>query len=592
VAPGWRWVAIQASEDDKAQVVELTSRARDFYVDARVWRNTQEVEFSADGRWLLVRHGDESEYMYDLATNSSLIQQTRVNLPPGTYSRTFSANGRYVLFARYVNVYQEGVDRGRTVGVLAQLDAVNDSSTRREISGFATGIGQAAFSTDGSWLAVAGDSRFPDRSKDDNAVKVFSTRDPQVRDVTLEGHEFAVGLQFSPDGRWLLTASSDMTLRGSRTQSRLWRLRTEGVVATPVLLPDVVTYLHAVQFSPDGRFLVTISGAGPTGRLWRLAEQVSLVTTLTVPKPRNNWYYRIVFSNNSDKVVISGWDDPTPLFWRPSSDRISAAGTAILNGDREIQQMHFTESGEHLVILNSGKTTTGVSGSSGSHITVVDFRRFPQYGSIYAAVDSDDEVRAVSDRLNFGLLLTSGASLRAWSVDVARMLRQAEGAVGRNLTLDEWVRSELLGSYRPTFSRYPVDAASLRALPTLVGRFRAESPRMADALADRVVAWANQLDEADVCNDVAWAFVLQRNGRAAAQAIECALRHFPLNDEYRDTRGAAFALLGRRNEAIADFTFYVDAQRDNSKQAESVARRLKWIDALRMRVDPFVNGIE
>jgi WD40 repeat protein len=63
-------------------------------------------------------------------------------------------------------------------------------------------------------------------------------------------HEGAVtSAQFSPDGRWVVTASKDYT-------ARVWDATTGRAVGEPMKHGGVV---HSAQFSPDGRRVVTTS---------------------------------------------------------------------------------------------------------------------------------------------------------------------------------------------------------------------------------------------------------------------------------------------------------------------------------------------
>jgi WD40 repeat protein len=63
--------------------------------------------------------------------------------------------------------------------------------------------------------------------------------------------------QFSPDGRWIVTASSDYT-------ARLWDGTTGQAAGEPMQHDGAVT---SAQFSPDGRRVVTTSEDN-TARLW------------------------------------------------------------------------------------------------------------------------------------------------------------------------------------------------------------------------------------------------------------------------------------------------------------------------------------
>jgi WD40 repeat protein len=76
-------------------------------------------------------------------------------------------------------------------------------------------------------------------------------------------HEAALkSAQFSPDGRWIVTASDDGT-------ARLWDAATGQPVGEPMKHEDAV---ESAQFSPDGRKIVTAS-ADNTARLWDVSTR-------------------------------------------------------------------------------------------------------------------------------------------------------------------------------------------------------------------------------------------------------------------------------------------------------------------------------
>ncbi len=593
ISSNQKWAAIQGTNSNQADVIELTPKGRRFVVPTRVW-STNEIQFSMDGHWLFVNEKGNQETLYDLQTPEPAIPLRKViELPIGSYSRTLLPNGRFVLYTRFVNLYQDPTGRQQIVGILAPVDSVNNLSLRVQIDGFATGIGSKAFSDNGNWMALAGEMNWPDRQGDDKVIRVFRLDDLRAPTLSLNQQEFVASPQISGNGRWLLSASDDVTLRDARMLARLYRIDTKIGEPKAQVLPGVTTYLHSARFSPDGRFLVTISGGGPTARLWRLSDSgATLATTLAVPKQELNWHWDIVFSRDGTKLVIANTaDNPTPYVWNLTESQIPSEGTPISNGDRAIQSMTFDANGQQITIFNKGGTAGGVSGTPGSHVTIVDLNKFPSESSSYQ-IELGDSVHEVAVRQDCGLLLCAGGSLEGKWIQVEQMIRSAESAVGRNLTLDEWVKLDVPEVYRPTFPRLGVDGKTLTALPVVVERLRRERPREARQLASNLIAWTVEHNEADVCNLVAWSMALQFDGKSALNAVSGALAYFPNIANYRDTRGVALALLGRRKEAIADFEFFVKAEATNPLLKDDLERRRKWIQTLRDGKYPFTDGIE
>ncbi len=113
-----------------------------------------------------------------------------------------------------------------------------------------------AFAPDSSLLAVAGSPRDGARPA---AIRLF---DPATGRVvrTLRGHDRAVrSLEFSPDGKTLLSAGIDGTLR-------TWDVATG---AQRAVLIDGVRNVHQARFSPDGKLIA--AGVDVEYKRWYLA---------------------------------------------------------------------------------------------------------------------------------------------------------------------------------------------------------------------------------------------------------------------------------------------------------------------------------
>jgi hypothetical protein len=106
---------------------------------------------------------------------------------------------------------------------------------------------------------------------EDQAVRVWDLRQPQVVPLVLIGHQQTVfSVTFSKDGHWLASGSADATVR-------LWDMRQPQAAPLVLLCQDCQSgsllnsdSVYSVAFSPDGNWLASGSQEGKV-RLWPLS---------------------------------------------------------------------------------------------------------------------------------------------------------------------------------------------------------------------------------------------------------------------------------------------------------------------------------
>ena len=143
-------------------------------------------------------------------------------------------------------------------------------------------VNSVIFSPDGKRV-VTGSS--------DKTARVWDLSGPTPVATVLEGHKGLVfSVMFSPDGKRVVTGSSDKT-------ARVWDLSGPTPVAT--VLEGHKGLVFSVMFSPDGKRVVTGS-SDSTARVWDLSGPTPVATVLEGHKGS---VFSVMFSPDGKRVV-------------------------------------------------------------------------------------------------------------------------------------------------------------------------------------------------------------------------------------------------------------------------------------------------
>ena len=151
-------------------------------------------------------------------------------------------------------------------------------------------VNSAAFSPDGRFVVTA---------SSDKTARVWDAQTGKPVSQPMQHQSRVNSAAFSPDGRSVVTASSDKT-------ARVWDAQTGKPVSQPMQHQSSV---NSAAFSPDGRFVVTASSDN-TARVW----DAQTGKPVSQPMQHQDWVRSAAFSPDC-RFVVTASSDNTARVW-------------------------------------------------------------------------------------------------------------------------------------------------------------------------------------------------------------------------------------------------------------------------------------
>lgn len=168
----------------------------------------------------------------------------------------------------------------------------------------------------------------------------------------LRGHSGWVNYAtFSPDGKYIVSASNDSTIR-------IWDTTNGNQVNKPLRVPD--GFIQTVSFSPDGKRIVSASWDN-TIRIWNAetGEQIHLLDGHT-----DN--VNSAFFSRDGKRIVSASSDNTIRIWDAETGR--QIGKPLLGHTRSVDFATFSPGGKRVVSASADSTVRIWDTESGKQI--------------------------------------------------------------------------------------------------------------------------------------------------------------------------------------------------------------------------------
>ncbi|MDO8336074.1 MAG: hypothetical protein Q7T74_04845 [Candidatus Saccharibacteria bacterium] len=381
--------------------------------------SVKSIQFTSNGRWLIATAFDETVSLLEIPT-PDLLPSYEIQYGLGRRIGS-SPDGHWVITANGDTAH---IWNAATRVSIAQ-PMVHKKIIERPILGLdghelRVVVLSAQFSSDGRWIATI---------SSDDSVRVWHTATGKLVSAEPMVHKSKINsIQFSRNGRWVVTASGDTV--------RIWDVVTGALVSKPMVHRG---FIETAEFSPNGRWVVTLS------RHYGTQDQSAQVWEAGTGKPvqqsikYGRFVYSAQFSPDERWIVIASSDKKARVFEVETGTPVSQT----MQHGSIVWQARFSPDGRWIVTSSEDQTARVWDAATGAPVSQLMKHNDRVYSAEFSpdsrwivTTSRDKKIRiweaATGKPVSVPLELQGQTELTRFSPDGRRIM------VGSNSYLEAW----------------------------------------------------------------------------------------------------------------------------------------------------------
>ena len=382
---------VTASDDNTAKIWNAKT-GKQVGETMRHERYVRSAQFSPDGKHVVTKSGDYTANVWSIYNNSvkTTITITHKEQVRATDFMQDSINFGDVIFG---DIVSELVGHSHSNKYYKGPFITNSKERNRKFLRHEDHVNSVQFSPDGKYIVTA---------SDDSTAIVWNAKTRVQVGETMK-HEGSVhSAQFSPGGEYIVTASNDLVT--------IWDAKTGKQVGETMKHEDWVT---SAQFSPDGNYIVTAS-ADSTAIVWGAKTGRQVGETME----HRDYVYSAQFSPNG-KYIVTASDDSTARIW----DALTGGQVGkTMEHHSYVYSARFSPDGKYIVTTSS----------ENHNAKIWDIQTGEQVGE---TIKHDNEVYYATYSPNGKYIVTS--SYKTTKICDAQTKKQ----IGKTMMTGFWIRS-------------------------------------------------------------------------------------------------------------------------------------------------------